>query len=112
MGFFNFFKSNAEQPKSEAPVETPAMPEKQESEEEVNAGWWASEIAEQSGKEVGEIERMLELPQDSEETLGVDEKLTASEVKNKLSGKIEEQDLARYMRRIKEKELAQTEEAA
>ncbi|PIR92007.1 hypothetical protein COU01_04090 [Candidatus Falkowbacteria bacterium CG10_big_fil_rev_8_21_14_0_10_44_15] len=111
MGLFNdWFKPKIEQPLAAEAM--PAEPEaKNENEEKINAGWWASEIAEQLGEEEKRVEEMLEL-KDADERMGVDEKLTASEVQRRLTGKIDEGKLEQCLETIKKKDLEQTQQAA
>jgi|GEM_PF-5259989 len=108
MSFLNWLnKPKAEEKPAPAPEIKPEAPET--TEEKINAGWWASELAEQLGKTVEEMETMLGLPEDTKEALGVDELLTLTDIKRKLAGKVNAEELENAVNRILEKEAIQTE---
>lgn len=64
--------------------------DKEETEEKINAGWWASEMAEYFGKNLAETEQWLA---DAGQEFNPDRKLTNNEIRDILLSKVENESM-------------------
>lgn len=64
--------------------------DKEETEDKINAGWWASEMAEYFGKNLAETKQWLA---DAEQEFNPDRKLTNNEIREILLSKVGDESM-------------------